>query len=188
MIYSVEILSHGTSAGAPGSEEHFQGLELLLRFDSFFPSKRSLLKPPHAFIKHISWSCVISLPFFSRDQTPLQWSFHNLVVQTAQSPGVLWFQQVPRQQNFPIGFLPILSLPFPLRSEQAEEELGARGEPCRAGSSLVLTLFLPFPCQRCCSSPPRGTRGKGCAPLTFTSPTGLHEADGWGNPLMKLAG
>lgn len=30
--------------------------------------------------------------------------------------------------------------------------------------------------------------GKGYAPFMFTGPTGLCEADGWGNPLMKLAG
>lgn len=34
---------------------------------------------------------------------------------------------------------------------------------------------------------PSVPEGKGCAPLAFICPTGLYEADGWGNPLVKSA-
>lgn len=67
----------------------------------------------------------------------------------------------------------------PWSSEQAG------GEPCNAPpaeSSLVPALF---PCQYCHSSAFLSTRGKGCAPLAFICPSGLCEADGWRNPLVK---
>jgi len=93
-----------------------------------------------------------------------------------------WGAELPWERQFCVGWggcLGSLASVAP-----AEEWVGQRG----AGQYPALSPLCSFSFCVSVPVPLHGTGGKGCAPLAFIGPAGWHEADGWGNPLLRSAG